>query len=1128
MKPINSTPSTQSAQSGPRYWRSLDELSQSPEFLEQVQREFGPEASEMNEVDRRHFFKIMAASFALGGIGFTGCRRPESKIMPHSKAPEYQVPGQPLYYATQFSLRGESIPLLVETHAGRPTKVEGNSDFALYNGGTGLKAQGSILELYDPDRSTRYTRDGANLSKEEALDVLDGLKGDFGGSKGKGVAVLTEKSSSPTRLRLKKEFLKQFPNARWAEYEPVKTGNGKAAAEIVAGEDLEPKYDLSGAERILSVGGDFLGDNPGGLSLTKQFSDGRRVRSSHDTMNRLYVAESGFSLTGAMADHRKRIATSRMTALLAAAALEIELGVEGEALQPIFDKLASGLDADTKAWIAAAMADIANFKGKSLVYAGPQLGKEAQGIALLINEKLSNLGKTVSLVEVDADASNSLDELADAIDAGEIQTLIVSGGNPVYNAPANIDFGAKIEKVDTVLRLGYYDDETSEKSTYHFVQAHYLESWGDGRAYNGSVLAQQPMILPLFDGISEIEMLGRLLGAENADGHSLVYETYQKIGEKGKRAFDKFLHNGFASDTEYKSSRSLISGMKLAEALEGTTLPAAPTGKDNLEVLFTADPCIDDGRFNNNGWLQECPDPMTKMTWDNAIYVSPALAKDLDIIAPDSVLQITRKNPNRVRDGRSYSPVAKINVGGREVTGGVQILPGLDSYSIILPLGYGRSRTGRVGENSGYNAYSVRSSDGAVFSSGATLELTGDVIQLANTQEHWSMEGRAIIRESNFDDYAADPKWVDKMGMESHSPPVLGEDKGMSVQERSMSTPRGGSAYEHPNYTGEHQWGMSIDLNICSGCNACVVACQSENNIPIVGRDQVRRGREMHWIRLDRYYSSNDVKRDANGDPILNEYGETELDLAAVPEDPQVSIQPIACMHCETAPCETVCPVNATVHDEDGLNTMAYNRCIGTRYCANNCPYKVRRFNFLDYQQRPLDRLYEGPLAPKGMPELTQMAQNPDVSIRMRGVMEKCTYCVQRIQQAKIAQKVKAQDSNDTRIPDGTIKVACQQVCSSDAIVFGDVSDPESEVSKLQANERNYSVLGYTNTRPRTTYLAKLRNPNPEMPDYHDMPFSKGEYKAGKPHQKSGYDSHDDHGHDAAHSDAHSEKGGSH
>jgi len=1128
MKPINSTPSTKAEQTGPRYWRSLDELSQSPEFIEQVQREFGPEASEMNEVDRRHFFKIMAASFALGGVGFTGCRRPESNILPHSKAPEHSIPGQPLYYATQFSLRGESIPLLVETHSGRPTKIEGNADYKRYSGGTSLKAQASVLELYDPDRSTRYTHDGATLSKEEAIDVIDGLKETVAASKGKGVAILTEKSSSLTRLRLKKAFLKAYPNATWAEFEPVETGNAKAAAAMTAGDNLEPKYDLSRAERILSIEGDFLGDNPGSLGLSKQFADGRRVRSTGDKMNRLYVAESGFSLTGAMADHRKRLASSHMTALLAAAALEINLGVEGEALQPIFEKLSSGLDADTKEWISKAMADLDHFKGKSLVYAGPHLSKEAQGIALLINEKLGNLGETISLVEVDVDESASIQELSEAIDAGSVDTLIIAGGNPVYNAPADLEFGSKLAKVNSVLRLGYYDDETSEKSNYHFVQAHFLESWGDGRTYSGDVVAQQPMILPLFDGISEIEMLGRLVGEENSDGYSLVYATFQSIGSKGKRAFDKFLHDGFLEDSGYKSSRSLISGMRLADALEGAEVPSSPSGKDNLEVVFAVDACVDDGRFVNNGWLQECPDPMTKMTWDNAIYVSPRLGDELDIVSPDSLLQITRKNPNLVRDGRSFAPVAKVTVGGREIVGGVQILPGLDNYSIVLPLGYGRTKTGRIGTNSGYSAYEVRTSDTTSFASGAKLELTGDVIQLANTQEHWSMEGRAIIRESNIDDYASDPHWVDKMGMESHSPPILGENKGMPVEERSVETPRGGSLYEHPNYSGIHQWGMSIDLNVCSGCNACVVACQSENNIPIVGRDQVRRGREMHWIRLDRYFSSDVVKKDDDGNPILDSHGDTQLDLTAIPEDPQVSIQPIACMHCETAPCETVCPVNATVHDEDGLNTMVYNRCIGTRYCANNCPYKVRRFNFMDYQQRPLDRLYEGPLAPKGMPELVQMAQNPDVSVRMRGVMEKCTYCVQRIQQAKIAQKVKAQDSNDIRIPDGTIKVACQQVCPMDAIEFGDVSDPESKVTQLQENERNYAVLGYTNARPRTTYLAKLRNPNPEMPDYYDQPLTKVEYDAATPHHGGDHDSHDDHGHEAAHNDSHSEEGGSH
>jgi len=733
---------------------------------------------------------------------------------------------------------------------------------------------------------------------------------------------------------------------------------------------------------------------------------------------------------------------------------------------------------------------LAAHKGHSLVYVGSQASAEAQAIGLLLNEKLGNLGHSVNFVEVDADESVEISALAEAIKAGSVETLVILGGNPVYNAPADLGFGDLLGKVSTVARLGYENDETTEKATYHFLQSHYLESWGDGRSYDGDVLPQQPMILPLFDGISEIELIAELVGEEETDGHSLVYATYGK----DKRAFDKLLHDGFSSGSGYKTNRSLVSGMRLAEFLKNEVAPS-DASKDSLEAVFTIDAKADDGRFVNNGWLQECPDPMTNLTWDSA-------------------LQIAHKNPNKVRDGRVYSPIAKVTVGGRTVQGAVFIMPGLDNYSIVLPLGYGRASSGRVGSGSGYDAFSVRSGTQS-FATGATLELTGEEYQLASTQEHWSMEGRAIVRESNLDDYAKSPDWVDHMGMESHSPPVYGADKDMPTQEKITTTPKGGSMYEHPDLTGVHQWGMNIDLNLCTGCNACVVACQSENNIPIVGRDQVRRGREMHWIRLDRYFSSNEEK-------------------GSIPEDPQVSLQPIACMHCETAPCETVCPVNATVHDSEGLNAMAYNRCIGTRYCANNCPYKVRRFNFFDYQQRDLDKLYMGPLAPKGKPELLQMAQNPDVSVRMRGVMEKCTFCTQRIQSAKIAQKSKAKDSNDVKVPDGTIKTACSQVCPTEAIVFGDLSDANSRVAKLAENERGYDLMGYTNARPRTKFLGKLRNPNTKMPDYVDQPLSKSEYDTASHGSHGEHGSHDDNGHaedghgQEEHSDSHSDNGGHH
>ncbi len=1093
--------------SGPRYWRSLDDLAQTPEFLSQVEREFGPEASEMNEVDRRHFFKIMAASFALGGIGFAGCRRPESHILPHSKAPEHQVPGEPLYYATGFSLRGETLPLLVETHTGRPTKIEGNADHPGYKGGTTRKAQAAVLDLYDPDRATAHTKNGSKISNAEVSDLLASLKDDFAANDGAGAAVLMESSSSPTRLRLKKAFQAAYPKALWVEYDAVSVSNAAAAAAKVASSaNLQPKYDLSHASRILSVDADFLDEEQGSVKFSKQFASGRRVRSSKDDMSRLYSVESNFSITGGMADHRKRLASSQMTAFLAAFALELELGVEGNRLRPILEPLAAKLDADTREWVAQCAEDLASHKGRSVVFTGQHLPPETQALGLLVNEKLGGLGKTVSLVEVDSGDSSSLADLAAAIDSGAISKLVISGGNPVYNAPADLDFAGLLQKVDTVVRLGYYADETSEASTYHLCEAHFLEAWGDGRTYDGDVVAQQPMILPLFDGVSEIELLGGLLGETDSDGYSLVYATFQSgNGNPGKRAFDKFLNEGFVA-SGYRKSRSNISGVALADWLGGFSAPAAPSGKESLEVRFLNDATVDDGRYANNGWLQECPDPMTKLTWDNAIVISPRLAKDLGIVAPNSMIQVARKNPNKVRDGRQFAKVATIKVGGREITGAIHIQPGLDNYTVILPLGYGRSKTGRIGANSGFSAYGIRSLDATAFASGASIGLTGETYQLANTQEHWSMEGRAIVREVNLDDYAADPDFVSSVGMESHSPPIYGKkgDK-FSTQEKITETPRGGSIYEHPNFTGVHQWGMSIDLNVCTGCNACVIACQSENNIPIVGRDQVRRGREMHWIRLDRYFSSG----------LAND---------EIPEDPQVSLQPVACMHCETAPCETVCPVNATVHDEEGLNAMAYNRCIGTRYCANNCPYKVRRFNFFDYQERQLDKLYLGPLAPKGMPELVKMAQNPDVSIRMRGVMEKCTFCVQRINQAKIDQLSKAKDGSDVRVPDGVIQMACEQACPTDAIVFGDLKDSDSRVSVLRDNERSYSVLGYLNTRPRTTFMARIRNPNPKMPDYFDQPLSKVEYKAKAPKSPYGTTAHDAPGH----GEAHAKEGGRH
>ena len=1082
---------------GPRYWRSLDELTGNPAFREYLDREFPEGASELNETDRRHFFKIMAASFAFGGLTLTGCRRPEAKILAYAKTPENTIPGLPLYFATAMPMRRDAIPLVVETHAGRPTKIEGNPSYARFGGATNLMAQASVLDLYDPDRSTAHKRGTAAQSVAQIHDLLAGIGSRFAAQGGAGLAFLAEQSASPTRQRLQAAVRERFPRAVWAEYEPADAGYADQAASALAGRAATIHYRLQDATRILAVDADFISSEPGHVGYAREFAAGRRVTKAGQEMNRLYSVESTLSLTGGMADHRLRLASGQMTAFLAQVAET--LGVAGAS------RLAAAAPAP-KAWVDACVADLQSARGRGIVMAGRHLPPEAHALALLINEALGNRGSTVFVVETGAQPAVTIGELAAAIRDGSVQMLVILGGNPVYNAPADLGWGELQAKVPEVVRLGYYEDETSAAATYHLSAAHYLESWGDARVADGTIVPVQPMIQPLFNGLTDIEVLARILGEAVADPYGLVQATVAGLSGGGAtRSFERFLHDGLIEGSAYPEFRGGLAAAAARRLIDAAAAPVAPaSGK--LEVRFTVDHKVDDGRFNNNGWLQECPDPITKITWDNAIIISPRLAAELNIVAPDSTLQIIRKNPNQFTNGRQVAPIATVTVGGRSVTGPVHIQPGLANYTIQLPLGYGRARTGRVGEGMGRNFYLARASDGVFVAQGATIEVhAGQTYQLANTQEHWSMEGRALVREANVEEYAEHPDFVEQIGMESHTPPVYGTYTG-TLQDRAKETPRGNSLYEHPNYDGVHQWGMSIDLTTCTGCNACVVACQSENNIPIVGRDQVRRGREMHWIRIDRYYADNKTVGAAFG-------GE---DNAIIPEDPQVVVQPLACVHCETAPCETVCPVNATVHDEEGLNVMAYNRCVGTRYCANNCPYKVRRFNFFDYNQRQLDQLYMGPLGPQGMPELVKMVKNPDVTVRMRGIMEKCTYCVQRIQEAKIAQKVKAGDSGDVKIPDGGVKVACQQVCPSQAIVFGDISDPDSAVSRMKAIDRDYELLGYLNTRPRTTYLARLRNPNTHMPDYQALPLSRVEYDAKNPHGDHG-DAHGAHGTDDGH-----------
>jgi molybdopterin-containing oxidoreductase family iron-sulfur binding subunit len=592
-------------------------------------------------------------------------------------------------------------------------------------------------------------------------------------------------------------------------------------------------------------------------------------------------------------------------------------------------------------------------------------------------------------------------------------------------------------------------------------------------------------------------------------------------GAAAEKTMRQFLHDGVLANSAYPRANVTVNRAGLTGLLR--TPPAPVTfSKDNLEVRFVADYTVDDGRFANNGWLQELPHPITKVSWGNAIMISPRLARDLGVYPGGSMIQVARVETAAFQQGKEMAFIGELTVNGRKVRAPMHIQPGLANYTIVLPLGYGRTVSGHVGKGMGHDFYPLRTAAASAVAVGGSLVATRETFALANTQEHWSMEGRDIIREANYEgaqSYQEDPKYVHKIGMESHSPSILGQvGEAMTPQERATQIPRGNSLYSTPKFDGHHQWGMSIDLNTCIACQACVVACQAENNIPIVGKDQVLRGREMHWIRIDRYYSSGTIDAAAFG-------GEGNKEI---PEDPQVSLQPMTCVHCELAPCETVCPVNATVHDEEGLNTMAYNRCIGTRYCANNCPYKVRRFNFFDYNQRALDQLYLSQLAPYGMPELVKMVKNPEVSVRMRGVMEKCTYCVQRIQNAKIQHKVKMTQAGrpgDVVVPDGAVKPACAQTCPVDAITFGNILDPNSAVMKAKAREQDYAVLGYLNTRPRTTYSGKLRNPNPKMPDYGTLPLSRVEYDRKNVPPAHG-DAHGAPAHGGAEAKAGAQKGG--
>ena len=1097
---------------GKEYWKSLDSLAETPGFRDWVSREFPEGASMLDGVQRRSFVKLMAASFGLAGLGMSGCRRPEHVILPYGKSPEQLIPGVPAYYATaQPSGRGFQ-PLIIESHQGRPTKVEGNPSYLPYGGSTDIYAQASVLDLYDPDRAMgsfkrQSLKNGVNRwQKVSTSTVLDDLTQNYTDGK---VAILAPRSHSLVRNSLKDKLVSK--GFKWFEHDAVDPSLAESKLGDILGVDfgLRAIPKLNSAKRVLSLDCDFLGNRESNeLANTRSFMGGRKVLKPSDAkkMNRLYIVESDLSRTGGVADHRLRLEASHISAFAALVAAEIlsksKSSFPNSSSINHLKRLDSGLEKHQK-WASEVAADLLTNPKQSVVLAGSHLPKEVQLLAYSMNRALGAIGSTIDYIRTETSAE-SISSFVDQVEKGNIERLIILGGNPVYQTKGFINWDELSKKLKSICRLGSSIDESSQIAEFHIGQSHYLESWDLGKTWdNTAIVPVQPLLAPLFDTVSESTVLSQLLG-DDSDDYSQVKALHKSLSSGTK--FEDFLRLGihpvvptFAGDVDPTSSLLAIKGKNLIHPSFSSS---------NLEVLVIPDFHAHDGQYANNGWMQECPDPISKLTWDNALLISPVMAKHLEAKYPDLGLlpkaTMLNKNGEIAPDaalfegGKQKAPVVSLHLGDRSILAPLYVQPGLADFTLVASVGLGRTHTGRVGQGSGYDATPLLSKPGSLVLTGASIEPTGQFKILANVQEHWSMEGRAIVREANADEYAADPSFAAHMGAESHSPPMWGKDQGKSLAEKATSTPRGNSAYEHPDHTyeksdvfGIHQWGMTIDLNQCTGCSACVVACQSENNIPVVGKDQVLRGREMHWIRLDRYFSS------------------TEREGADIPSDVQVSFQGIACMHCETAPCESVCPVNATVHDEEGLNAMAYNRCVGTRYCANNCPYKVRRFNFFDWNKRDTDSLYQGPLGDKN-DTLVDMGKNPDVTVRMRGVMEKCTYCVQRIQESKIRTKVNAQrsakhssgedgagiklETKDLKVPDGTIKTACQQVCPSDAIVFGDISDPESEVSKLKNNPRDYSVLGYLNTRPRTTFLAKVRNPNPRMPDFTSSPHSAREY----------------------------------
>ena len=991
-----------------RYWRSIAEKEGSPSLRAAAAREFPAGASELPEPNRRGFMQLLGSSAALTGMA--ACHQPQQQAVPFVRRPPEVTPGLSLHFATGYSLEGFSTGLLVESHEGRPTKVEGNPEHRDSLGASRAFEQALLLGLYDDDRAKQISYKGEPIAWRRFLAEVALLASKHAADGGARLRFLSDPTASPLLGELRTRLLAKFPNARFVSYSPVACDGSADGLAAAFGRAVEARHDLTRASVILSLDSDLLGDGPEQLRLARQFA---AQRVPGPGMNRLYVVEPTLSVTGMSADHRIRMRAGDVAPF--AQALAAELGGRGGFSQLASlggaGPAASGVDARL---VRAVAADLAKNRGRSLVVAGRRQPAAVHALAAALNAALDNVGVTVSYAApllLDARAGAApIARLAQEIAANQVDTLVITARNPVYTAPADLKLDRLLSRVPTTIYHALYQDETSPACGFFIPAAHPFESWGDGRATDGTITITQPLIAPLWGGVTDIEVLAAFLGEGDRGAHRVLRDSWQaKLGSVPgatggdyDQIWEKWLADGLIVGTE----TSPLGDLSLDFGAVGRELSAfnaaAPRGA-GFELVFAPDYKVFDGRFANASWLQELPDPVTKVTWDNAALMSPATAKALGVEVE--------------RDGDKLSIVA-IEYRDRRIQAPALIVPGHADECITLPLGYGREGSEQVGRGVGFNAGALRTSEAPWFDRGAQVSLATGMHLFGITQNHWSDEGRDPAMEVALTDF-----------QNEHSP------FHERIEERRGSLPTIHAPVDYSKQ--QYKWAMAIDLGKCTGCSACVVACQAENNIPVVGPEQVVKGREMQWLRIDRYYSG---------------------DIA----DPEVVIQPVACMHCETAPCEYVCPTNATVHSDEGLNEMVYNRCIGTRYCSNNCPYKVRRFNFLDYTSET--------------PAVRRLGMNPEVTVRSRGIMEKCTYCVQRIEKKRIDTRIEGR-----AIQDGELLTACQQGCPSGAIVFGNLNDPQSRVTKLHADARRYDLLHELGTRPRTAYLARVRNPNPEL-----------------------------------------------